>query len=294
MPSTREIRQRIRSVANTAKVTSAMQLIAASKMRRAQQMVSDGRAYAEKMEEVLQHLVARSGGADDAPPVPLLASRPVGRTLLLLVTPDRGLAGGLVANINRAAGRAMQEEGVPVDVVAVGRKGERFVVRAGQELKATFSVGDRPSLDDTLAISRMLIDEFISTEYDKVLLAYSLFVNTTVQQPVVKTLLPVEPAEESETGGDSDGYHETDYIFEPDAIRVLDALTPRYVETQVYHAILEAIASEHSARMVAMRNATDNANELIDDLTLDLNKARQESITSELLDMIGGAAAVGG
>lgn len=294
MPSTKEIRARIRSVSSTAQVTNAMQLIAASKMQRAQQMVRDGRDYAEKMREVLSDLSAMSGQLDeeDDQITPLLVQRPVNRVLMLLVSPDRGLAGALVGNLNREAGQFVRDSEVPVSAVAVGRKGERFAGRIVEEMKATFSVEDRPRLDDTVSISRFIANQFIDGEVDRVVMVYAQFVNTAVQKPVVLQILPVEPVPEDETPGATEAGIE--YIFEPDPAAVLNTLVPRYVETQIYHSILEAIASEHSARMVAMRNATDNAHELIDDLTLDLNKARQEQITGELLDIVGGVAAVEG
>ncbi len=288
MPSTRELRRRIRSVENTAQVTKAMQLIAASKMRRAQQMVLAGRAYARRIEAVLADLVSTLQEQQDELNVHLLDNRPVRKTMMLLITPDRGLCGALVGNIQRAAGEAIQSSDSPVEVVSVGRKGETFVVRTEQTLKASFSVGDRPSLEDTVGISRTLMNEFERAGADRVLIAYSEFVSTAVQRPVIKRLLPLEPPED-------EGFLDTSgYIYEPGAHEVLRELAPRYVETEVYHTILEAIASEHSARMVAMQNATDNALELVDGLRLELNKARQEMITSELLDIIGGVAAVEG
>lgn len=289
MPSTRELRRRIRSVENTAQVTKAMQFIAASKMRRAQQMVLAGRPYSQRIQAVLSDLVQTLTSQDDELNIPLLDDRPVNRTALVLITPDRGLCGALVGNIQRTAGEVIQGSDSPVEVIAVGRKGETFVVRTGQVLKASFSVSDRPSLEETVGISRMVMDEFENAEADRVLIAYSEFVNTAVQRPVVKRLLPVEPPGDITDGGHADT---SGFIYEPTPRAVLQELVPRYVETVVYHTILEAIASEHSARMVAMQNATDNALELVDHLTLELNKARQEMITSELLDIIGGVAAV--
>ena len=290
MPSLKDIRDRIRSVSNTAKITSAMQLIAASRMQRAQQMVRNGRPYADQMREVLTHLTMRLT-ADDETLDPLLQRRANNRELLILLTPDRGLAGALVGNILRAAANEFTSAEVPIDTVGIGRKGERFVARTGQSLIATFSVGDRPSLADTLDISQFVIDRYRDGDADTVKMIYAQFVNTAVQKPVTLQLLPIE----SETSEDDDGpMMYLDYIYEPSPAEVLAEIAPRYVETQVYHAILEAQASEHSARMIAMQNATDNANELIDELTLDLNKARQESITGELLDIVGGVAGVQG
>ncbi|MCH7733754.1 MAG: ATP synthase F1 subunit gamma [Chloroflexi bacterium] len=281
----RALRLRIRSLANTAKITKAMQMIAASKMRRAQEMVLAGRPYSEKIEVMLADLAAVQSQTDEAA-VPLLEVRPVQKTALVLVTPDRGLCGGLHANMNRAAGEAIRNEDLDVVVITVGRKGRDFIVRSGTELLATFEgVGDRPTLDETRPISSIVIQEFEKREIDRVWLGYSRFINTAVQRPEIVTLIPVEPAE-LEPG------QAVDYIYEPSPRDVLQELLPRFVEMEIYHAILEAIASEHSARMIAMQSATDAANDLIDELTLALNKARQESITSEILDIVGGVAAV--
>ncbi len=263
-----------------------MQMIAASKMRRAQDSVVAGRPYSEHINTVLSHLAALERDSDDDTSVALLDSRDVKMTGIVLITPDRGLAGGLVTNLTRTVERTINELDSPVTVVAVGRKGRDFTLRTGNDLKAVFlGIGDYPSVEDTRPISNMVIAEFESAGVDRVLLAYSRFVNTVVQSPAIDTLIPVEPAEL--TGNEAVGY-----IYEPDATSVLEKLLPRYVEMEVYHAILEAIASEHSARMVAMKNATDAANDLIEDLTLELNKARQEAITSEMLDIVGGVEAL--
>ena len=290
MPSLKDIRDRIRSVSNTAKITSAMQLIAASRMQRAQQMVRNGRPYADRMQEVLSHLTMRLAD-DDETLDPLLQRRPNNREMLVLITPDRGLAGALVGNILRAAAAEFTSSAVPIDTVGIGRKGERFIARTGQSLIATFSVGDRPTLADTLDISGFVIDRYRDGDVDTVKMIYAQFVNTAVQKPVNLQLLPIETAAPN---SDDEPMMYLDYIYEPSPAEVLAEIAPRYVETQIYHAILEAQASEHSARMIAMQNATDNANELIDELTLDLNKARQESITGELLDIVGGVAGVQG
>jgi len=262
-----------------------MQLIAASKMRRAQEMVVAGRPYAEKIEGLLADLAAIEQGNEEAA-VPLMESRPVTKTALVLLTSDRGLCGGLNANMNSAAATAIQESDGEVTVISVGKKGRAFVLRSGTELLATFDgLGDRPTLDDTRAISSIVIGEFEKQNIDRVLLGYTDFVNTAVQKPVIKTLIPVEPAE-------LDDNQASGYIYEPSPREVLEELLPRFVEMEIYHAILEAIASEHSARMVAMQAATDAASDLADDLNLALNKARQESVTAELLDIVGGVAAV--
>jgi F-type H+-transporting ATPase subunit gamma len=269
-----------------------MQMIAASKMNRAQNAVKEGRPYADRIRDVLGDLAALAAQEEDAPTVALLRVRPVKKTLVLLVTPDRGLAGALVGNLQREAAKFIQETEGEVSVVAVGRKGERFVARTGQDLLAGFSIPDRPTLDDTVAVGRMLVDEYASERVDRVVLIYAKFINTAVQKVIARQLLPIEPPERGDE--EIDKLQELDYIYEPSISEVLESLVPRYIETQVYHGILEAFASEHSARMIAMQNATDNANEIVEGLTLDLNKARQESITAELLDIVGGVAALEG
>ena len=284
MPSVRDIRRRIRSVENTGKVTNAMSLIAASKMRRAQNSVLQGRPYAEKIYEVIAHLAAQPDEDGEALH-PLLEVRPINRIGLLAITPDRGLAGGMHSNINRRVAQFILNQSVPTRSIAVGRKGRDFMARYGQDLLAVFAdLGDRPLVVDTLPISRMLIDNFLSGEMDEVYIVYTRFVSTMSQEPVVQKLLPVTPAELSAT--DRSGF-----IYEPDTLTVLGSLLPQFVDMEVYHAMLESIASEQSARMVAMRNATDNAKSLADDLTLVMNKLRQDSITNKLLDLVGGQIA---
>ena len=290
MPSLKDIRDRIRSVGNTAKITGAMQLIAASKMQRAQELVRDGRTYADRMAIVVGHLAQQLEKADAAPD-PLFRVNDSPLKLIVLITPDRGLAGALISNVARVAGNEIRDADGGVEVIAMGRKGERFVARIGDMLHASFSIPDRPTIADTFDVSSMIIDRYRKGEVGSVTLVYPQFVNTTVQRPLARQLLPVTPdmVEEIDVAVP---LNPSDYIYEPTALEVISALAPRYVETEVYHAVLEAQASEHSARMVAMQAATDNANELIDELTLDLNKARQESITGELLDIVGGVAAV--
>ena len=217
---------------------------------------------------------------------PLLQRRPITKVAIVHITPDRGLCGGLNANVNRRTASFILEQSIPVTLIAVGRKGLDFMRRYGRDIRAEFTrLGDRPSLLDTLPISRIIIDDYTNGVIDLVYLAYTRFISTMTQKPVLQQLLPVEPAV-------IPGAQNVDYIYEPSPDVVLGKLLPRFVEMQVYHAILESIASEQSARMVAMRNATDNANELIQDLTLMYNKARQESITKELLDITGGVAAL--
>ena len=204
------------------------------------------------------------------------------------IAPDRGLCGGLHSTLNRRVAQFILAQQAPVSLIAVGRKGRDFMVRYGQDVKAVFiNLGDRPTVADTTTISRMMIDDYTEGSVDEVYMSYAEFVSTTVQRPVIRRILPIVPAElraEERVG----------YIYEPNSLTVLGSLLPRFVEMEVYHALLELIASEQSARMVAMRNATDSAQEMVADLTLLSNKVRQESITNELLDIVGGTAALGG
>lgn len=284
MPDIRAIRRQIRGVQNIAKITRAMEMVAASKMKKAQERGLAGRPYAERIHQVIADLAAlpEAGSALH----PCLACRPITRMTIIHITPDRGLCGGLVGSLNRSAAGFLLEQEADVNMVCVGRKGVDFMRRYGRDMRAEFTdLGDRPSMLDTLPISRIVLDDYTNGVIDVVYLAYAEFVSTVVQRPVLKVVLPVEPAV-------IPAQQNVDYIYEPDPAAVLDQLLPRFVEMQVYQAIVEAIASEQSARMVAMRNATDNAKELLQDLTLAYNKARQESITKELLDITGGVAAL--
>jgi F-type H+-transporting ATPase subunit gamma len=288
VPSVREIRGRIKSVKNTARVTNAMQMVAASKMRRAQEQVVASRPYAQKLRSVLAGLAAQGAGDGDNTH-PLLQSHSIKNVLLLEITPDRGLAGGLPSNINRAAGQFMMRQDVPVSAITVGRKGRDFMIRANRTLQASFpGLGDRPSLADCLPISALIAQLYTDGTVDEVHITYTRFINTLFQEPVLAQLLPIKAGELEEPGGLAD------YEYEPDAETVLNTLVPRFLDTQVYQAVLESNASEQSSRMVAMRNATDAAEEMVDALTLELNKARQAMITAELLDLVGGVAALEG
>ena len=263
-----------------------MEMVAASKMRRAQSNVLAGRPYSEKIEDVISHLAAQPQTDDSVHP--LLETRPVKRIEILHIAPDRGLCGGLHSSLNRRVAQFILEKQSPVTIISVGRKGRDFMVRYGQEVKAVFTnIGDRPTLADTTSISHMVDSDYTTGEADEVYLSYAEFFSTVVQKPVIRRLLPIVPAELSAS-------ERVGYIYEPNSLTVLGTLLPRFVEMEVYHALLELIASEQSARMVAMKNATDNANDMVSDLTLLANKVRQESITNELLDIIGGAAALEG
>jgi F-type H+-transporting ATPase subunit gamma len=257
-----------------------MEMIATAKMKKAQDMAIAGRPYSNKIMQVIADLSAQAaaGGAVH----PLLIDRPVKRIGIVLITSDRGLCGGLNTNLNRLAGNFILEQKVPVSVITVGTKGRDFMRRSMRDIRAEFvKLGDRPKMDDTMPISHIVIEDYTSGLYDRVYIAYSKFVNLMNQKPTLELVLPVEPAVLPKTVS-------PEYIFEPNAGFVLGELLPRFVEMQVYHAVLEAIASEQSARMMAMRNATDNAYDVIADLTLTMNKARQEMITKELLDIVAG------
>jgi F-type H+-transporting ATPase subunit gamma len=283
----RQIRRRIRTIQSTAKITRAMELVAASKMRRAQLNALAARPYAERIRWVLADLAETLPLLDPETLPPLLRPREERRTVeLVLITPNRGLAGGLPATLNRAAAQFILEREGAARILAVGRKGRDFMRRTGQNIVAEFSgLGDNPGYEEVRPVAQVAMQDFIAGQADEVYLLFARFVNTVTQRPEAQKLLPVEPPAEAGTA-------RVDYIYEPGREAVLTQLLPRYVERQVYGAILEAVASEQSARMVAMRNATDNANELMRDLTLVYNKARQESITSELLDITGGVEAL--
>jgi F-type H+-transporting ATPase subunit gamma len=261
-----------------------MEMIATAKMKRSQEQALSGRPYSDKISQVIADLAAEF--TKEGAIHPLLEKRGVKRIAIIHITADRGLCGGLNANMNRLTARFIQEQHVPVTLVVVGRKGRDFMYRHEYNIRAEFTkISDRPNMQETLPISHVIIDDYTKGHIDQVYLAYTRFVSTITQNPTLEPLLPIEPAPipKSET---------KEYIYEPNPSFVLNELLPRFVEMRIYHAVLEAIASEQSARMVAMRNATDNANDVISDLTLTLNKARQEMITTELLDISGGVEVI--
>ncbi|MBX6753162.1 F0F1 ATP synthase subunit gamma [Thermorudis peleae] len=286
----REIRRRIRSIRNTAQITRAMEMVSASKMRRAQQAVLAARPYADRIRLMLADLAAIADRADLLRSFPLLSRRPIRRVQVIMITSDRGLAGALNTNVIRRAVEFMTHERPErledFEIVAVGRKGRDWLVRYGWPMIAEFTkVGDRPSIEGIRPIAEIATQDFIEGKVDAVFVVYTHFINTLRQEPRVMQLLPIEPPAEA---------HEiTDYIFEPNPQAVLEALLPRFIEVQLYRALLEAVASEHSARMVAMRNATENALELVQELTLTYNKARQAQITREVTEIAAGANALG-
>lgn len=283
MPSERELRRRLRSIRNIRQVTQAMQTVAASRMRRAQTAVTASRPFEERLRAVLNDL----GPYADEEFEPLLARRPVKRALVVLITSDRGLVGAMNTNLLRATLRFAQTKPA-VSWLPVGRKGIAAVRRIqGQSLAEFSNLGDRPTSADTSVIARVLRDEFTSGNVDEVHLAFTRFENTLRQVPTVRRILPLVPEEE-----DIDDLPPLQYIFEPDPRTVLSAILPRLIDVTVYQSVLDSIASEQSARMVAMRNATDNAGELIDELQLASNKARQSKITKEMLEIASGAEAL--
>ncbi len=294
MASTREIRRRIRSVKNTAQITKAMQMVASSKMRRAQERVQQARPYAEQIRELVSRL-ANAAGDNIGEGVVLLKQRPIHNIGMVLITPDRGLCGALSSNINRKAVAsaldvqntiAAQGEHPGVGFVTVGRKGRDFLVRTQQRMLAEFTnYGDKPALNDATAIAQVAVDAFQKGEVDAVYLVYAKFINTVTQQPVSVQLLPVQPPSKEEKGEQQ----VVDYIYEPDAKTIFEALLPRYVDVQVYQALVETVASFYSAQMIAMKNATDSANDLVQDLTLTYNKARQSAITMQILEVVAGS-----
>ncbi len=283
MANLKELRRRIKSVSSTARVTKAMQMIADAKMRRAQQKVVDGRPYSEKIHSILSHLNLVNYDDEDFE-LSIHENLTGTKELCLMITPDRGLCGALVSNITKVALTNSENIEEEVVFITIGKKASSLIVRLGKDLKAQFGVSDMPEIQETLAVSKLVMDELKTGQYKSVSMIYSEFVTTAIQKPVKKTLIPVEISDDEEQ-------IPLDYIFEPDIEKLLNTLIPRYIEMEIYHGVLEATASEHSARMVSMQNATDNANELLDDLTLELNKARQQVITSELLDLVGGMIA---
>lgn len=293
MPTAREVRLRIKSVKNIAQVTRALQAVSASKVRKAMQAVLNTRPYATKAWQVLTHIAGQPGRQSLHP---LLTQRPEVRSVLVvLITGDRGLAGAYTTNIVRFNLQHFNHYPVQVRYITVGRKGRDLMVRRQKEIIAEFSnLPAAPSFADVSAIGRLAVEEFLSGRSDEVYLVYTDFINMARQVPTLQKLVPLEFSAE---GARVVGFAETkpgsaSYIYEPGQNEILDEIIPRFTALQVYHAILESLASEHAARMVAMKNATDSATDLADALQLEYNKARQQSITNEMLDIAGGAEAL--
>jgi len=284
MASIQVLRRRIRSIQGTTKIVRAMEMVATAKMRRTQQQALAGRPYTEKIRQVIADIAIEPGIAGRV--LPLLEKRDVKKITLIHIGTDRGLCGGLNTNLNRLVAEFVLQQKAPVTVITVGRKARAFARIAKLDVRAEFTgISDRATMQETIAISRVVIEDYSKGEADLVYLAYPRFISTVVQKPTIEVLLPIEPA--TLPPGQV-----AEYIYEPDPFTVLNELLPRFVEMEVYHAVLELIASEQSARMVAMRNAGDNAEDLIKDLSLSLNKARQEMITKEICDISGGAEAL--
>jgi len=281
VPSQREIRRRIGSVKNIKQITRAMQFVAASKLKRAQDATLQARPYREKLDEVLADVAAVLSNDDH----PLLARRQGGTRLLILFTTDRGLAGSLNTNTIRFAMRAITESTGDLRVVTVGRKGTMAMRRAHVPVAASFDgFGDKPDFASVLPLTRLVTDDFLAGTYSRIDLVHPSFVSTLVQRPVIEPLLPIVAS------ADTEGIPGNQFLWEPSPSAVLEQLLPRYVATRLFQAVLETTASEQSSRMVAMRNATDNAQELIEDLTLTYNKVRQANITREMIEIATGAS----
>jgi F-type H+-transporting ATPase subunit gamma len=282
MANTQDIRRRIKSIRNTAQITKAMQMVAASKMRKAQQHALAGRPYASLMNKVLVSLQKRT----DPRLHPLLHIRPIKKELVLIISTDKGLAGALNTNLFREASNF---DSAKTAYVVTGKKARQFIVRTKRELLADFELKDAPTFVETKPISKFCAEKFLNREVDKVSVLYTHFINTINQKAIVQALLPISsfdlPKKHDESAASEDVDPMVGYVFEPNAEAVLDIMLPYYIQYEVYQMILDARASEHSARMVAMKNATDNANEFIKDLTLEYNKIRQAAITTELLEI---------
>ncbi len=295
MPSTRDIRRRIKSVKNTSQITKAMQMVAASKMRRAQEAALKGRPYAELINRIMQSAGARANLSLH----PLMERREVKTTCVLLITTDKGLCGALNSNLLRVV---TNYDTSTTSFVTAGRKGRAFLARTKRNLLADFEVGDAFTFADARSIGKFVTDLYVGRKVDGVEVLYSNFINTLTQKPTSTQLLPITPDTKLEAGltdteaasGEPKEYGELgDYEYEPDAEEVLGAILPHYLNYQIWHFLLEAKASEQSARMVAMKNATDNAKDLVKDLTLEYNKIRQAAITNELLEISTAQMALG-
>jgi F-type H+-transporting ATPase subunit gamma len=295
MPSTRDIRHRIKSVKNTAQITKAMQMVAASKMRRAQQAAIAGRPYATLMNRVLAEVLHHAGDFSH----PLMEVRQVRKTAVIIISSDKGLCGGLNSNLMREIVKLDKVDKTSAIFIAAGRKGSQFVARTKRELAAEFTYRDAPLFSEARVISRFAQDLFLRGDVDRVDVLFTNFVNTLTQKPQFTTLLPVGEIKGVSLGFEGESLSQelttsgTEFLFEPSAEVVMGSMLPHYLNYQIYQMLLEAKASEHSARMVAMKSATDNAKQLIKDLTLEYNKMRQASITNELLEISSAAMAVG-
>lgn len=282
MPNLRELRSRIKSVDSTSRVTKALQMIAAAKMKKAQDKVTDGREYSKKLNGILSNVYESN---------PEIFSNSESNTtetnLILLITPDRGLCGALVSNILREANKYINGTvSANTEILVIGKKGNSFILKSENDVSELFKISDMPTFEEVSQITKPIIEKYKKGDFSQLNVIYSEFISTAVQKPINSKLFPIEIINSDEASAS------VDFLYEPDMETVSKALIPRYIEMNIFNAILNAVASEHSARLVAMQNATDNATELKEDLTLDLNKARQQTVTSEILDIIGGALAL--
>lgn len=288
MAGAKEIRSKIASIKNTQKITRAMEMVAASKMRKTQERMRASKPYARKIYSVIKHL----SRANSEYRHPFLQSREIRRIGFICVTTDRGLCGGLNVNLLRESIRLMrdwQKEGKEVHLGLVGRKGKAFFKRLGGHVIASVDqIGDTPSLADLIGLVKVMVDAYVAGDIDALHIMHNDFVNTMTQKPVCHQLLPL-PSDETEQQSQADSW---DYLYEPDAKKLLDALLERYIEVEVYQGVIENIACEQAAKMIAMKSATDNASELIKEFQLAYNKARQAAITQELAEIVGGASAL--
>ncbi len=286
MAGEKEIRTQIRSIENTQKITRAMEMVAGSKMRKAQERMHHARPYADKMRNVIAHVAA----ANSEYKHPFLIRREAKRVGIIVVSTDRGLCGGLNTNEFRRVVEKLdewREHGVEADFCVIGNKAGMFFKRFGANIVAQAThLGDRPAIEDLIGTIKVMLDAYNEGRIDRLYLVYNQFINSMTQRPVVEQLLPREPSDEDQVK------HYWDYIYEPDAKNALDNLLTRYIESLVYQGVIENVACEQAARMVAMKSATDNAGDLINELKLVYNKARQASITQELSEIVAGAAAV--
>jgi F-type H+-transporting ATPase subunit gamma len=297
----RELNTRIRSIRNISQVTNALAAVSASKAARAQRQVEATRDYAGKAFEILNNLASQPGIGSTGHPL-LTVRQDIKKAALILITGNRGLAGAYNSNMVIRAEQFLKALSIPVDVITIGRKGRDLMIRRGYNVVATFdNMPDPPSILDTTPVSRMVTEDYLSGKYDEVFVGYTDFINLLSRRPSVKQLLPLRPLDfsgmavsEYVSSIDLTGVSDRVYSYEPEPAALLDVVVPRFTQLQIFQSVLEALASEHSARYVAMNNATDNAGELIEILVLERNKARQASITSEILDIVGGAEALAG
>lgn len=286
MANAKELRKQIGSIKNTQKITSAMEMVAASKMRKSQERMARGRPYSDHMKDVIGHVANASPEYRHG----FMIEREVKRVGYIVVTTDKGLCGGLNINLLKATVNSIKkwvDQDVEVDLCLIGNKGAQFFRSyGGNVIAASSHVSESPALSDLIGSIKVMLDAFEAGKVDKIFLSNNVFVNTMTQTPTISQLVPLDPAEDAEMK------HRWDYIYEPDARQLIEGLVTRFIESQVYQAVVENGACEQAANMIAMKNATDNAGDMVDELQLIMNNARQAAITQELSEIVGGAAAV--